>query len=119
MSARTSVNLRVTRRTHSTVRRGFGGLLLGLLLLGLASCSISQPKIPLDRFLSGDIPAVADFARKEATSGPVENQALLFNVLAQCELLMGNADAAWKYFGSAARIMGNWQVSGEIGRAHV
>ncbi len=93
-------------------RRGLARLLCALAAPWLAGCSISQPKIPLDRFVNGDIPAVAEFARKEATSGPVENQALLFNVLAQCELLMGNADAAWKYFGSAARIMGNWQVSG-------
>lgn len=83
-----------------------------LLLLAYAACSIGQPKFPEASFVSGDVQVVADFSRKEATSGPVENQALVLNVLAQCELLMGNVDAAFKYFGSAARVMGNWQVSG-------
>ncbi|MEQ1633851.1 MAG: hypothetical protein ABL997_15830 [Planctomycetota bacterium] len=84
--------------------------LLSLLLL--VACGLTQPQVPLDRFAAGDLGVVADFARKEATEGPVENQALLFNVLAQCELLQGDVDAAWQHFGAAARIMGNWQTSG-------
>ncbi len=64
------------------------------------------------RFLAGDLGVVADFARREATEGPVENQALLLNILAQCELLQGDSDAAWRHFGVAAGIMGNWQTSG-------
>lgn len=83
-----------------------------LLVVTLAACGISQPAIPLNRFSQGELGVVADFARKEATTGPVENQALLFNVLAQCELLQGDIDAAWQHFGAAARIMGNWQTSG-------
>lgn len=83
-----------------------------LLVATLAACGISQPAIPLNRFSQGELGVVADFARKEATTGPVENQALLFNVLAQCELLQGDVDAAWQHFGAAARIMGNWQTSG-------
>lgn len=78
----------------------------------LAGCAVSQPAVPLDRFVAGDVGVVADFARQEATTGPEENQALLFNVLAQCELLLGNVDAAWRHFGAAAGIMGNWQTSG-------
>ncbi len=83
-----------------------------LLLATLSACGISQPAIPVARFTQGDLGVVADFARKEATAGPVENQALLFNVLAQCELLQGDIDAAWQHFGAAARVMGNWQTSG-------
>lgn len=85
---------------------------LVLLCLLLAACGISQPRVPLDRFTAGDLNVVADFARQEATEGPVENQALLFNVLAQCELLQGDVDAAWRHFGTAARIMGNWATDG-------
>ena len=81
-------------------------------LFALLACGVSQPKIPIDRFAAGDLGVVADFDRKEATEGAVENQALLFNVLAQCELLQGDVDAAWQHFGAAARIMGNWQTSG-------
>ncbi len=83
-----------------------------LLLATLGSCSVSQPAIPMSRFTQGELGVVADFARKEATTGPVENQALVLNVLAQCELLQGDVDAAWQHFGAAARIMGNWQTSG-------
>lgn len=83
-----------------------------LLLATLSACGISQPAIPIARFTQGDLGIVADFARKEATAGPVENQALLLNVLAQCELLQGDVDAAWQHFGAAARVMGNWQTSG-------
>jgi hypothetical protein len=83
-----------------------------LLALALAGCAVSQPRVPVDRFVQGDLGAVADFARQEATEGAVENQALLFNVLGQCELLQGDIDAAWRHFGAAARIMGNWQTSG-------
>ena len=83
-----------------------------LLVATLSACGISQPAIPVNRFSQGELGVVADFARKEATTGPVENQALLFNVLAQCELLQGDVDAAWQHFGAAARIMGNWQTSG-------
>jgi hypothetical protein len=78
----------------------------------LAGCAISQPAIPLDSFAAGDMATVADVARSEAKDGPVENQALVFNVLAQCELLQGDIDAAWRHFGAAARIMGNWSTSG-------
>ena len=83
-----------------------------LLLATLSACGISQPAIPVARFTQGDLGVVADFARKEATAGPVENQALVLNVLAQCELLQGDIDAAWQHFGAAARVMGNWQTSG-------
>ena len=83
-----------------------------LLVATLGACGVSQPAIPLNRFTQGDLGVVADFARKEATTGPVENQALVLNVLAQCELLQGDVDAAWQHFGAAARIMGNWQTSG-------
>ncbi len=83
-----------------------------LLVATFAACGISQPAIPVNRFSQGELGVVADFARKEATTGPVENQALLFNVLAQCELLQGDIDAAWQHFGAAARVMGNWQTSG-------
>ena len=78
----------------------------------LAGCAISQPAIPLDSFAAGDMATVADVVRGEAKDGPVENQALVLNVLAQCELLQGDIDDAWKHFGAAARIMGNWSTSG-------
>ncbi len=91
--------------------KNFRNLLL-LALVTLAGCAVSQPAVPLQQFEAGDLGYVADFARAQATDGPVENQALVLNVLAQCELLEGNIDAAWQHFGVAARIMGNWQKTG-------
>ena len=83
-----------------------------LAVLPLAGCAIGEPAVPIGSFVAGNLPAVADFARQEAASGPVENQALLFDVLAECELLQGDIDAAWRHFGAAARIMGSWETSG-------
>src|ERR1043166_8279212 len=83
-----------------------------LAYLPLAACAIGQPAVPMGNFVAGQLQPVADFAREQVTSGPPENEALVLNVLAQCELLQGDADAAWRHFGTAARIMGNWDVSG-------
>lgn len=85
-------------------------LVLCALLLG--GCGVAMPHLPVQSFVRGELGAVADAARAEATEGDVENQALVLNVLAQCELLQGDVDAAWRHFGAAAGIMGNWQVAG-------
>ncbi|MGE3171396.1 MAG: hypothetical protein AB7O97_02145 [Planctomycetota bacterium] len=82
------------------------------LMLPCAGCGVAPPEFPVSRFERGELQPVADYAREHATAGPVENQALALNVLAQCELLQGDLDAAWRHFGAAARIMGNWQVAG-------
>jgi len=85
-------------------------LLLACLPLG--SCAIEQPPVPMHQFVHGDLQPVADFARERLQTGPVENRALVLDVLAQCELMQGDTEAAWRDFFAAARIMGNWQVSG-------
>lgn len=83
-----------------------------LTLLPAAACAISQPRIPLDRYLAGDLAAVRSVAAREAEHGDVENLALVRNVQAQCELSMGMLDEARDHFAEAARIMGTWAVGG-------
>ena len=86
--------------------------LLLAIALPLCGCAVSMPDIPVGHFERGQLAFVADAARREITAGDVENRALVLNVLGECELLQGNVDGAWRHFGEAARIMGNWQVSG-------
>ena len=78
----------------------------------LAGCAVGMPAVPMQSFVEGNLPAVADFARHEATAGAVENQALLFNILGECELMTGDLDEAWRHFGAAGRVMGSWETSG-------
>jgi tetratricopeptide (TPR) repeat protein len=85
-------------------------LLLACLPLG--SCAIEQPPVPMQQFVHGDLQPVTEFARERLQTGPVENRALVLDVLAQCELMQGDTEAAWRDFFAAAQIMGNWQVSG-------
>jgi hypothetical protein len=73
---------------------------------------VGQPAIPLQKFVAGDLEAVRAFAEHEVASGPAENQALVLNVEAQCELLMGHTDEARRHFEAAGRIMGSWSTSG-------
>lgn len=73
---------------------------------------MSQPEVPVDRFLAGDLTAVRAFAEREAEHGDVENLALVRNVQAQCELSLGMLVEAREHFAEAARIMGNWAVGG-------
>ena len=84
-------------------------LAAGLLLAG---CAVRAPEIPLRRFVAGDIPTVAAKVREEVDSGPSENLALVLNVLAQCEQMLGDRESAWRHFETAGRIMGNWQTGG-------
>lgn len=84
---------------------------LGCTLI-LAACAVRMPAVPMHRFLDGDLDAVAAAMRDEQQNGADENQALVLNILAQCELFLGDAEAAWRDFGTAGRIMGNWQTSG-------
>jgi len=63
-------------------------------------------------FAAGDIHAAADVVRAEVAEGPPENMALVLNVLAQCETMLGDTEAAWRHFETAGRIMGNWQTGG-------
>lgn len=86
--------------------------LLPLLPLLATACAVGQPKIPLTKFVAGDFQSVREFAAKEAAEGDVENQALVLNVQAQCNLLLGDADAARREFEAAGRIMGSWAASG-------
>lgn len=83
-----------------------------LLAAVLAGCAIGQPDVPMQAFANGDLETVRTFAQHEVDSGPEENLALVLNVLAQSELLEGRVDDAFRDFGAAARIMGNWQTSG-------
>ena len=59
-----------------------------------AGCAISQPAVPLRQFIDGDVDAVRSFAAAQAAEGPAENLALVLNVQAQCDLLLGRVDEA-------------------------
>jgi hypothetical protein len=79
-----------------------------------AGCAISQPEVPLRAFVAGDLARVEAFATTELTEGYAENEALVRNVLAQCELLRSDVATAHRDFVTAGRIMGSWAVgSGE------
>src|SRR3990170_4018067 len=80
--------------------------------LVLAACAVEMPAVPMHRFLDGDLDAVAAAMRNEQANGPEENAALVLNILAQCELFLGDPEASWRDFATAGRIMGNWQTSG-------
>ncbi|MEO6597089.1 MAG: hypothetical protein ABIP94_20280, partial [Planctomycetota bacterium] len=85
-------------------------LMLGAALL--TGCSVGQPAVPLARFEAGDLVAVHAFAEREVVEGDEENLALVKNVQAQCELLMGRPEEARRNFEAAGRIMGSWVVGG-------
>ena len=83
-----------------------------LAVIPAAGCSISQPDVPVNRYLRGEFAEVGAFAAKEADEGDFENRALLLNVRGQCELALGDADAARRAFEEAGQIMGTWSASG-------
>jgi len=85
---------------------------LALVALLAAGCAVGQPAFPLQKFVAGDLEAVHTFAEHEVASGAPENHALVLNVQAQCELLMGHSDEARRNFEAAGRIMGSWAASG-------
>lgn len=87
-------------------------LLAVLTVLPAAGCSISQPSVPVGSYLAGDYVAVRTFAEKEEVDGDVENLAIVLNVKGQCQLALGDADAARQTFQAAAQIMGTWATSG-------
>ncbi|MCR9246169.1 MAG: hypothetical protein NXI31_14155 [bacterium] len=78
----------------------------------LGACAIGMPRVPMHRFVGGDVAAVADAMTEELANGPRENEALVRNILGQCELMLGNTSAAFGHFDIAGRIMGNWSTSG-------
>jgi tetratricopeptide (TPR) repeat protein len=87
---------------------------LGALCSALVSagCAVSQPDFPVRRYLAGDLVHVRDFAAREAVDGDVENLALVLNVQGQCELALGDVEAARRSLERAAQIMGNWSTGG-------
>ncbi|MEC8251773.1 MAG: hypothetical protein VX044_01070 [Planctomycetota bacterium] len=78
----------------------------------LAGCAVSQPAIPVDRYLAGDLAAVRAFTEQAALAAEPANLALLLNVQGQCELYLGDVDAARATLLRAAQIMGTWATSG-------
>ncbi|MCU0864627.1 MAG: hypothetical protein MUC36_12590 [Planctomycetes bacterium] len=92
--------------------RGALRCLLLLFCVCAAGCAVAQPRFPMGAFVAGDYAAVRDFAAAEAESGDDENLALVWNVEAQCELLLGRPDRARGIFERAGQVMGNWQTSG-------
>lgn len=80
--------------------------------LSLGACSVGMPRVPMTRFVDGDLPAVAAAMRTELEKGDVENRALVLNILAECEVLSGKLDDAWRHFAEAGRIMGSWSTGG-------
>ena len=85
---------------------------LALLALVAAGCSISQPEVPMSRWLAGDYAAVRAFAEAEVEEGYAENLAIVLNVRGQSELAMGDLEPARRSFERAGQIMGTWAVSG-------
>ncbi len=77
-----------------------------------AGCAVRAPQIPMRAFAAGDMAAAASVLQAEVETGPPENLALVLNMLAQCETMLGDAESAWRHFEAAGRIMGNWQTSG-------
>lgn len=83
-----------------------------------AACAVSQPAVPLREFVAGDLASVRRFAASQAAEGDAENVALVLNIQAQCDLLLGDADAARGEFVRAGQIMGSWATSsGEVAGA--
>ncbi|MFO1076721.1 MAG: hypothetical protein U1E73_03235 [Planctomycetota bacterium] len=82
------------------------------LVLPLAACAIGMPRVPMDRFVAGDLPAVAAQMNAELGRGPAANRALVLDVLGECELFAGELDAAWRHLAEAGCIMGDWAASG-------
>lgn len=68
--------------------------------------------MPVGTYLGGDYAAVRTFAENEQTDGDVENLAIVWNVKGQCQLALGEDDAARRSFEAAAQIMGTWATSG-------
>lgn len=77
-----------------------------------AACAVAPPQIPLQRFVAGDLPAVHAFTVSEAEHGAEENLALVWNVQAQCDLLLGRTEDARRTFELAGRVMGTWATGG-------
>lgn len=84
-----------------------------------AGCSVSQPRFPVTSYLAGDFETVRNFAQQEAADGATENLALVLNVQGQCELAMGDLQAATDSFVRASQIMGTWATSGSEATAAV
>ena len=78
----------------------------------LFGCAVSQPRVPVGRYLAGDLAAVRAFAEREAVEGADENLALLLNVQGQCELYLGDDESARKSLLRAGQIMGTWATRG-------
>jgi hypothetical protein len=87
-------------------------LLIILAAVPAAGCAIPQPNVPVSSYLGGNFTVVKTFAEKEAAEGAVENLALVMNVKGQCELALGDVDAARRTFQGAAQIMGTWATAG-------
>ena len=78
----------------------------------LAGCAVPQPKIPVDSYLGGDFAVVRSYAEQQVLDGAPENLALVLNVQGQCDLYLGDEDAARRSLLRAAQIMGTWATSG-------
>lgn len=85
----------------------------------LVGCAVSQPAVPVDRYLAGDCGAVRAFAAQAVVDGEPANLALLLNVQGQCELYLEDAEAARRTLLRAAQIMGTWATSGSEAAAAV
>ena len=98
----------------------FRSLLLAVLAaIPAAGCAISQPNVPVSNYLAGNYTAVQEFAEQEIAEGAVENLALVMNVKGQCELALGDVDAARRTFQEAAQIMGTWATTGSEATAAI
>ncbi|MFT7536484.1 MAG: hypothetical protein ACI85K_002438, partial [Hyphomicrobiaceae bacterium] len=95
-------------------------LLLAILAaIPATGCAISQPAVPVSSYLAGNYAAVQEFAEKEAVEGAAENLAIVLNVKGQCQLALGDVNAARQTFLSAAQIMGTWATDGSEATAAI
>lgn len=90
-----------------------------LAVIPAAGCVISQPDVPVSSYLAGDYAAVREFAERQILDGAAENLALVMNVKGQCELALGDVDAARNAFQGAAQIMGTWATTGSEATAAI
>lgn len=87
-------------------------LVLLVLLPWLTACGTAQPEFPVQKFRAGDLQAMRQFAERELTTGDPENEALVHNVLGQCELLEGALPEARRSLAVGYQVMGTWAVEG-------
>lgn len=82
------------------------------LVLAVASCGVSAPRIPVQYLMDGHLDRMHAFWTELYETGDVRSLALALNGMGEVELLRGDVEQARNHLLAAGRIMGNWQTSG-------